>query len=331
MRADPALRGRGCHLNRRRLSRSPHGPHPLDRPAQTLHPALVDPGGPARGRATLEIRASCLISDYERFTSVFDAIAASSRFTDRTAAAVPTAPARSPRPAAAGRRLMPPQRAGAGPGSPSPTSPPCRATSAVTTDGGRPVPRTPASCAARTSRCCSPSTSWARSARSPPSATAAPSPGWSASGFLTLDGAIEAAGEGFMRPIAEAEEVLALRGQAVGADPVPILADRDGRLHRLRCAGSGPAGRRRDQAPHLRGDVRRARRPGIPGLHLGRGPHPPGQDDRQLLVTETEFTARVADSLRPPPGAVFGSDGDALAALWAEPWFVWEVTSPRWG
>ncbi|GAA1672567.1 hypothetical protein GCM10010977_17870 [Citricoccus zhacaiensis] len=35
----------------------------------------------AEGRATLEISASCLISDYEYFTAVFDAAIASARFT----------------------------------------------------------------------------------------------------------------------------------------------------------------------------------------------------------------------------------------------------------
>ncbi|GAA1131706.1 hypothetical protein [Citricoccus alkalitolerans] len=35
----------------------------------------------AEGRATLEISASCLISDYEHFTAVFDAVIASAWFT----------------------------------------------------------------------------------------------------------------------------------------------------------------------------------------------------------------------------------------------------------
>ncbi|MDI3329735.1 MAG: hypothetical protein QJR09_03225 [Micrococcus sp.] len=47
------------------------------------------------GPATLEISASCLISDYERLTTVFDAVAASARFTDRPS--MPAVPARSPR------------------------------------------------------------------------------------------------------------------------------------------------------------------------------------------------------------------------------------------
>jgi hypothetical protein len=49
------------------------------------------------GLATLEISASCLISDYERFTAVFDGIAASARFAERPDMAHPAAPARSPR------------------------------------------------------------------------------------------------------------------------------------------------------------------------------------------------------------------------------------------
>lgn len=55
----------------------------------------------AAGRATLEISASCLISDYQQLTAVFDAAIASARF---TAAPVPPAvhPAGHP---AAGRAL----------------------------------------------------------------------------------------------------------------------------------------------------------------------------------------------------------------------------------
>jgi hypothetical protein len=52
---------------------------------------------PPEGRATLEISASCLISDYERLAPVFDALAASARFSGQPAVVSPPAPARSPR------------------------------------------------------------------------------------------------------------------------------------------------------------------------------------------------------------------------------------------
>jgi hypothetical protein len=51
------------------------------------------------GRATLEISASCLISDYERFTAVFDTVAASARFSDRATTAVSATSSPSLRPA----------------------------------------------------------------------------------------------------------------------------------------------------------------------------------------------------------------------------------------
>ncbi|MFC7400944.1 hypothetical protein [Citricoccus sp. GCM10030269] len=148
-------------------------------------------------------------------------------------------------------------------------------------------------------------------------------------GFLTLDGVLDTAGEGFMEPVANAEDVLALRGQcghertlmqswlfgdqvstvsgASGADVMAgvvndhqsrytvALAEREA-LPSQACAWAGV----RTAASVLTGEV---------------------------LVSEDEFTVRVADSLKPPPPGM----ATRLADLWREPWFVWEVTSSRLG
>ncbi|MDI3329732.1 MAG: hypothetical protein QJR09_03210 [Micrococcus sp.] len=156
-------------------------------------------------------------------------------------------------------------------------------------------------------------------------------------GFLTLDGALDEAGEEFMRPIAEAEDVLALRGQVGGERTLfqSWLAGRDvatvsGAPGPDLLAGVGLAG---GGSGHRTYAVTHAERGALPSqvcAWAGVRTHPPAMIG-QLLVPEAEFTARAADPLRPPPAAVFGADGDALAALWAEPWFVWEVTSSALG
>jgi hypothetical protein len=151
-------------------------------------------------------------------------------------------------------------------------------------------------------------------------------------GFLTLDGALSAAGEGFMRPITEAEDVLSLRGQ-VGGERTLFQSWLAGTEVATVSGAPGPdllAGvgtRRRAYA------VTRAERSALASqacTWAGVRTHPATMHVH-LLVAEAEFTARVSDPMCPPPNAVFGKDGDAIAALWAAPWFVWEITSSALG
>lgn len=148
-------------------------------------------------------------------------------------------------------------------------------------------------------------------------------------GFLTLDGVLDAAGEDFMRPVATAEDVLALRGRcgtertlmqswlageqvstvsgAPGADVMAGVVTEDRSRYTVALAERGALA---SQACTWAG-VRAA-----PALLGG-----------ELLVDEDEFTARVIDPQHPAPD---GSPAE-LTELWGQPWFVWEATSSALG
>lgn len=148
-------------------------------------------------------------------------------------------------------------------------------------------------------------------------------------GFLTLDGLMDAAGAGFMHPIAAAEDVLALRGRC-GAEQTLMQSWMAG--DRVSTVSGAPG------ADVLAGVVKDHRSTYSVALSE-RGAlasqacawagvrAAPGLLNGELLVDEDEFTARVLDPQHPAPD---GSPTE-LAQLWDEPWFVWEATSSTLG
>lgn len=178
-------------------------------------------------------------------------------------------------------------------------------------------------------------------------------------GLLTLDGALDTAGEQFMETVSSAEDVLAVRGSCgrhhtllqgwLSADEVSVV--------------TGPPG------PDLVASVEGLERSRYTALTVDRGSLAsqvcawagvrtfPAALGTELLLPEETFSRRVADACAPVPdaGELFGAGGaggaaaggraaddpegwptlavdpDSVAAWWAEPWFVWEVTSVRLG
>lgn len=169
-------------------------------------------------------------------------------------------------------------------------------------------------------------------------------------GLLTLDGALDAAGEDFMRPVSTAHDVLAVRGR-YGRQRTLLQAWLSGAEASV---VSGPAG------SDLLAAADGSDRPQYAALSVDRGSLAslvcdwagvrtfPAALTEDLLLPETTFTRRVLNGCMPVPdpsefarpgGAAEGESSDdgtaldpeALAGWWGEPWFVWEVTSVRLG
>lgn len=176
-------------------------------------------------------------------------------------------------------------------------------------------------------------------------------------GLLTLDGVLDTAGEGFMGPISDAHDVLAVRGRCGGQRTLMQCWMAGGTASVV----SGPPG------PDLVASVDGLDRRRYTALTLDRSSlasHAcawagvrtfPAALGQELLIPEDVFTQRVSDSCTPLPplpqirvaagrtgGGVDPSedpeaqptleiDPEVLTGWWSEPWFVWEVTSARLG
>ena len=154
-------------------------------------------------------------------------------------------------------------------------------------------------------------------------------------GLLTLDGALDTAGEQFMETVSSAEDVLAVRGSCgrhhtllqgwLSGDEVSVV--------------TGPPG------PDLVASVEGLERSRYTALTVDRGSLAsqvcawagvrtfPAALGAELLLPDETFSRRVADACAPLPERLTasGADPESLAGWWAEPWFVWEVTSIRLG
>ena len=169
-------------------------------------------------------------------------------------------------------------------------------------------------------------------------------------GLLTLDGTLDAAGEDFMRPVAQAHDVLAVRGR-YGGQRTLMQAWLSGTEASV---VSGPAG------ADLLAAAKGVDRPQYATLGVDRGSLAsqvcdwagvrtfPATLTQDLVLPETTFTRRVLNGCMPVPdpsefaaldgagagesaGTAAAPDPEALASWWDEPWFVWEVTSIRLG
>lgn len=148
-------------------------------------------------------------------------------------------------------------------------------------------------------------------------------------GFLTLDGLMDSAGEGFMQPIAAAEDVLALRGRCgaeqtlmqswLAGDQVSTVSGAPGADV---LAGVVKEKRSRYTVALAERDALASQACAWAGVRAA-----PALLHGELLVDEDEFTARVLDPQHPAPD----HSPAELTELWAEPWFVWEATSSTLG